>query len=539
MSNDKFTREQLNNLDKDFLITMMLKMQDQISEQTVAIQNLTEQIAIMNTKTFGKKSEKFQIDADPLNFFTEIFNEAESLIDGQLSIEPSMDEVIVPAHKRRKRKGKIDEDLMDLDTKIIEHTLTDEELSGYFPEGYKRLPDEVYKKLELIPAVFEVHEHHIAVYKGKNGKIVKAEHPKEMLNGSIATPSIVSAVIHGKYTNAVPLYRQEREFARNDVNISRQTMANWVITSAERYISLVYDRMKEELLKSPVIHADETPVMVSKDGREGMHKNYMWVYRSGSMCKANQAVLYDYQKTRKADAPREFLADFDGKLVCDGYQVYHTLEKRDDTGFKVAGCWAHARRPFAQVYKSLGEEKAAGTVAAEALVQIQNIYHTDNGLQKLPLSQRKVRRKTLVKPLVDTFFKWCRNSAGRVPPSSETADSIKYCMNQEKYLRVFLEDPQIPLDNNLAEQAIRPFCVGKKNWKLIDTVHGAQASAILYSIVETAKANDLNIYNYFKHLLTEIPKHMDDTDLGFLDSMLPWSKKLPAECRKKKKTKSK
>lgn len=539
MSNDKFTREQLNNLDKDFLITMMLKMQDQISEQTVAIQNLTEQIAIMNTKTFGKKSEKFQIDADQLNFFTEIFNEAESLIDGQLSTEPSMDEVIVPAHKRRKRKGKIDEDLMDLDTKIIEHTLTDEELSGYFPEGYKRLPDEVYKKLELIPAVFEVHEHHIAVYKGKNGKIVKAEHPKEMLNGSIATPSIVSAVIHGKYTNAVPLYRQEQEFARNDVNISRQTMANWVITSAERYISLVYDRMKEELLKSPVIHADETPVMVSKDGREGMHKNYMWVYRSGSMCKANQAVLYDYQKTRKADAPREFLADFDGKLVCDGYQVYHTLEKRDDTGFKVAGCWAHARRPFAQVYKSLGEEKAAGTVAAEALVQIQNIYHTDNGLQKLPLSQRKVRRKTLVKPLVDTFFKWCRNSAGRVPPSSETADSIKYCMNQEKYLRVFLEDPQIPLDNNLAEQAIRPFCVGKKNWKLIDTVHGAQASAILYSIVETAKANDLNIYNYFKHLLTEIPKHMDDTDLGFLDSMLPWSKKLPAECRKKKKTKSK
>ena len=539
MSNDKFTREQLNNLDKDFLITMMLKMQDQISEQTVAIQNLTEQIAIMNTKTFGKKSEKFQIDADQLNFFTEIFNEAESLIDGQLSIEPSMDEVIVPAHRRRKRKGKIDEDLMDLDTKIIEHTLTDEELSGYFPEGYKRLPDEVYKKLELIPAVFEVHEHHIAVYKGKNGKIVKAEHPKEMLNGSIATPSIVSAVIHSKYTNAVPLYRQEQEFARNDVNISRQTMANWVITSAERYISLVYDRMKEELLKSPVIHADETPVMVSKDGREGMHKNYMWVYRSGSMCKANQAVLYDYQKTRKADAPREFLADFDGKLVCDGYQVYHTLEKRDDTGFKVAGCWAHARRPFAQVYKSLGEEKAAGTVAAEALVQIQNIYHTDNGLQKLPLSQRKVRRKTLVKPLVDTFFKWCRNSAGRVPPSSGTADSIKYCMNQEKYLRVFLEDPQIPLDNNLAEQAIRPFCVGKKNWKLIDTVHGAQASAILYSIVETAKANDLNIYNYFKHLLTEIPKHMDDTDLGFLDSMLPWSKKLPAECRKKKKTKSK
>lgn len=228
-------------------------------------------------------------------------------------------------------------------------------------------------------------------------------------------------------------------------------MANWVITTAERYISLVYDRMKEELIKSPVIHADETPVMVTKDGREGMHKNFMWVYRSGSLCKANQTVLR---------------------------------------------------------------------------------------LMKLPPAERKKRRKSLVKPLVDAFFDWCRNSINRIPPSSETADGIKYCLNQEKYLRVFLDDPQIPLDNNLAEQAIRPFCVGKKNWKLIDTVHGAQASAILYSIVETAKANELNIYQYFKHLLTEIPRHMDDTGLNFLDSLLPWSKQLPEECRKKKKTKS-
>lgn len=538
MENERFTRDQLNSLDKDILITLLLGMQDQISQQSLAVEKLTEQIALMNTRTYGKKSEKINTDENQLNFFSVILNEAESLIDGQLSIEPSMDEVVVPAHKRRKRKGKLDEDLMDLDTRIIEHTVPEDVLTEHFPQGYKRLPDEVYKKLELIPAVFEVHEHHIAVYKGRNGKIIKAEHPKEMLNGSIATPSVVSAVIHGKYTNAVPLYRQEQEFARNDVNISRQTMANWVITSAERYISLVYDRMKEELLNSPVIHADETPVMVTKDGREGMHRNYMWVYRSGSMCKANQVVLYDYQKTRKADAPYGFLSGFDGKLVCDGYQVYHTLENREDTDFKVAGCWVHARRPFAQVYKSLGEEKAAGTVAAEALVQIQNIYHTDKKLLKLSPSERKKRRKTLVKPLVDSYFEWCRNSIERVPPSSETAAGIRYCINQEKYLRAFLDDPQIPLDNNLAEQSIRPFCVGKKNWKLIDTVHGAQASAILYSIVETAKANDLNIYNYFKHLLTEIPKHMDDTELSFLNSLLPWSKQLPAECRKKKKTKS-
>lgn len=534
MKKDKLTREQLNSLDKDILITLLLGMQEQLVQQTAAIEKLTEQITIMNSKTYGRKSEKIDIDADQMNLFGEIFNEVEHLISGQISIEPTIDTVIVPEHKRRKRKGKQDEDLMNFDSKVIEHTLTDEELSKHFPEGYSRLPDEVYKKLELIPAVFEVHEHHIAVYKGKNGKIVKAEHPKEMLDGSIATPSIVSAVIHSKYTNAVPLYRQEQEFARNDVNISRQTMANWVIKTSERYLSLVYDRMREELMKSPVIHADETPVMVTKDGREGMHKNYMWVYRSGQMCKARQAVLYDYQKTRKADAPDEFLKGFGGKLVCDGYQVYHTLENRDDTNFIVAGCWAHARRPFAQVVKSLGADKAIGTVANEALIQIQNIYHTDNQLLKLPPSERKKRRKSLVKPLVDNFFDWCRQSIMRVPPSSETAKGINYCLNQEKYLSVFLTDPQIPLDNNLAEQAIRPFCVGKKNWKLIDTVHGAKASAILYSIVETAKANELNIYQYFKYLLTEIPKHVEDTDLSFIDALLPWSKELPDDCRKKK-----
>lgn len=538
MGKEKLTREQLNSLDKDILITLLLGMQDQLAQQTAATEKLTEQIALMNTRSFARKSEKCLTDDSQLSCFAEIFNEIESLVTEQTSMEPALEEVVVPAHKRRKAKGKLEEDLKDFPVKIVEHTLSEEELAECFPEGYKRLPDEVYKKLELIPAVFEVHEHHIAVYKGKNGNIVRADHPKEMLDHSIATPSLVSAIINSKYTNALPLYRQEQEFARNDVNISRQTMANWVMIAAERYISLLYDRMKEEIIKSSVIHADETPVMVTKDGREGMHKSYMWVYRSGSMCKANQAVLYEYQKTRKADAPGDFLKGFEGKLVCDGYQVYHTLENRTDTGFEAAGCWAHARRPFAEIVKSLGAEKASGTMAAEALMQIQAIYHADNLLLKLPPSERKKRRKLLVKPMVDGYFDWCREVQKKLAPSSETAKGIRYSLNQEKYLRVFLTDPQIPMDNNLAEQAIRPFCVGKKNWKLIDTVHGAQASAILYSIVETAKANGLNIYQYFRHLLTVIPQHMEDTTLDFLDDLLPWSKNLPEICRKKKKSES-
>ena len=165
---------------------------------------------------------------------------------------------------------------------------------------------------------------------------------------------------------------------------------------------------------------------------------------------------------------------------------------------------------------------------------IDMIYHADKKLKDLNISERQEKREIIVKPLVDNFFKWCKEGQLKIAPNSATAKAIKYCINQEQYLRVFLRDGAIPLDNNIAEQAIRPFCVGKKNWKIIDTINGAKASAIVYSLVETAKANELNIYQYLKLLLTEIPKHMEDSDLNFIESLMPWSKELPDICRKKK-----
>ena len=513
---ETISREEFNNMDREVLYTLFTGMQEQLrrSDETidalkVTVDKLNEQLKILNSRMFGKSTEKSLATGDQLSIYDFGFNEAEATAQGKIIEEPEMETVVV---HRKKRKGKRDEDLFGFDAVQVDHGLSDEELAEQFPEGYYELDDEVYRKLEVEPAVFKVIEHHIKVYKGKDGTIIKGKHPKEMLNNSIATPSLAAFIMNAKYVNAVPLYRQEQEFARNDVNISRQVMANWMITTAERYLSLVYDRLKAEIIKSRVAHADETPVQVTKDGREGTHKSYMWVYRTGSMCKANPAIVYDYQKTRKADAPRAFLEGFKGKLVCDGYQVYHTLE----------------------MIKSMGPDKAAGTLAYEAYVQIQNIYHTDNALKKLPPSDRKKKRKKLVKPLVDEFFDWARKAQYAAAGSDKTKKGIQYCLNQEKYLRAFLDDPAIPLDNNIAEQAIRPFCVGRNNWKLIDTINGANASAIIYSIVETAKANDLNIYKYLKYLLTEIPQHMDDTDTDFIEDLLPWSKSLPPECRKKK-----
>ena len=518
------TREQLQTLNKTDLIDMIMNQTAQLKELNQNLSILIEEVAALRSDKFGRKSEAGLVDEDQLR----IFNEVEGLFDPDAEEEDI--ETVVRAHVRR-RKGKLEEDLSNFPVKEVIHELSEEELKAEFPNGFSRLPDEIYKKLEYHPSWHEVLEHHIAVYKDKAGdKIIKADHPAELLDHSIVTPSLAAAIINGKYTNAMPLYRIEQEFARNDVNISRQTMANWMMRLSERYLSLVYDRIKQEIKQSSVIHADETPVMVTKDGREGMHKNYMWVYRTGEMCKAKPAILYEYQRGRSQEYPREFLKGFKGKLVCDGYNVYHNIEA--DEEFTVCGCWAHARRYFADAVKAAGKDNAKGTLAYAALVQIANMFKIEESLQKLPPSKRKERRKDMIGPLVDSFFDWLKANETNAVPKTKTGKGFTYCLNQETYLREFLKDPQVPMDNNAAERAIRGFCVGKNNWHLIDTVNGAKASAVLYSIIETCKANHLKIYEYLKYLLTEIPQHMDDTSLDFLDDLLPWSDKLPTECRK-------
>jgi transposase len=526
-----FTKEQLNAFEKDILVTMILQQQSALLEMNKKFDLLLEQIRISNQARFGQSSEKVELQ----NQLTFCFNEAEVTVADVGDItEPTIEQVI-PEHKRRvKKKGKRNEDLSAFPVRIENHVISEEKLQELFDGDYRTLPDEVYKKLEFHPATFEVVEHHIAVYCGnKTQKIVKADHPAELLNNSIATPSLVAAILNAKYVNSIPLYRLEQEFKRNEVNISRQVMANWVIRSSERYLSLLYDLMHKEIYKSHILHADETPVRIAKDGRDTKANSYMWVYRTGEHGGVPPAVLYEYQKTRKADHPRKFLAGYKGVVVCDGYQVYHKLEKERPDELTVAGCWAHSRRRFANICKSLGKKASKGTLAELALAQIAQIYHTDNQLAGLPPEERLTKRQLLVKPLVETFFAWVKDNESKVPKNSETGKGFTYCLNQENYLKVFLENPAVPLDNNAAETAIRSFCVGKNNWHVIDTVHGAESSAIAYSLAESAKANNLKPYNYFMHLLEEIPKHMDDTNLDFLEDLLPWSPALPEDCKKK------
>ncbi|WP_347462056.1 IS66 family transposase [Clostridium sp. DL-VIII] len=429
-------------------------------------------------------------------------------------------------------KGQREEELKGIPVVVINHELSGEELNERLGNKWKRLPDEVYKRLAFHPAKFEVEEHHVAVYAGKdNETIIRGNRPADLLRCSIRTTSLGAAIMNSKYVNAIPLYRLEQEFLRNDVVIRRQVMANWVIRCGERYLSLLYDRLHKKLYKCQVLQAYETPVCVSKDGRSAGAKSYMWVYRTGKMHEGSAIVLYEYQKTRNSNHPREFLKSYSGIVVTDGYQVYHSLEKEFED-LRIAGCWSHARRRFANVVKALGKEKAKGTLANDALKQIASIYKVEGLLSELSSEERQKQRQLTVKPLIEDFFAWVKEHQNAVLLKSETGKDFTYCINQEKYLRVFLEDGNVPADNNAAEGSIRGICIGKRNWHLIDTVDGAKTSAIIYSIAETAKANNLKPYNYFELLLTEIPKHMEDTNLDFLEDLLLWSEKLPLECKK-------
>ena len=529
----KYTEEQLNSLDRETLTRLFLSQQEQLENIDHTLQLVLEQMADLKRHRFGRSSEKHETEGQVSFMEVEgkivFFNESEAVAAEESTEEPED----VSRTRPKKKQGKREEDLNGIPVVVVEHSMTDEELEDKFgKDGFKQLPDEVYRRYSFTPAKIEVEEHHVKVYAGKETEeVVKAPHPRTLLRGSLVSPSLEAAIMNAKYVNAVPLYRQEQEFERYGLHIPRQNMANWTIQCADRYLAVLYDYLHEKMYGYHVLQADETPVLVNKDGRPAGSKSYMWVYRTGRMYTECQIVLYEYQKTRNASHPREFLKDFRGVCVTDGYQVYHTIEgERED--LKIAGCWSHARRRFDEAVKALPKAKQKDSRAYLALTMIQAIYREEKLLKDLPAEERRIRRQLSVKPLVEAYFTWVRENLPKVPQKSKTWEGFNYSLNQEKYLKVFLDDGEVPMDNNAAEQSIRGFCIGKKNWVMIDTIAGAKSSAIIYSIAETAKANNLKPYDYFEYLLTEIPKHLDDTDRSFLDDLLPWSPSLPENCRK-------
>ena len=556
------SEEQLAKLNKKDILQLLLEsmaqekelrsqlavLTDELKRTNQQMQVILEKWNLAQANRFGRSSEKMGYDTGTCQqlelavMYAECFNEAEATVNGTPPDEPDMEEVTVTAHKRKKHAGKREKDLKDLPhAEPVISTLTEEELLEQLGPGYRQLKDEVYQRLEFHPSSFEVKEYHICVYVSADGKkFAKAKRPQaDLFRNSIATPSLLAGILNYKYVNALPVHRLAQDFKRSEVNISPQVMCNWVIKSSEIYFSLVYDWMKDVLLKQPVVQADETTLKVNRDGRKAGSSSYMWVYITGEHDgSGKKIVLYDYCRTRSTEHLREFLSSYKGILVSDGYQSYHTFS--EEQSLTSAGCWTHCRRRFVNAIKAaqkdLPEEALKNSIAYQALARISAIYKLDGSWKERTSEYRMDHRQRILKPLVDEYFDWVKEQIKtcNVLPKSETGEGLSYSINQEKYLRAFLDNGDIPIDNSACERAIRPFCVGRKNWNVIDTVEGAQASAIVYSIAETAKANNLKPYQYFEYLLTELPERISrKKDSTFsLDDLMPWSPKLPMSCRK-------
>lgn len=540
----KFTPDELNKMDHKTKDGVIYQMQDRLDQLERNYENLMEQVRLANQQRFGRHTEKLEDISGQLSFF----NEAEANCDETIP-EPTVKEVIASAGKaprKPKKKGQREEDLRDFPREEIPHDIPEQELNEAFGEGnWKRMPDEVFWQLRFEPAQWTAEKHIIKVYVGTDGvhqdEFLRGDHPGTLFRGSIATPSLEAAIINAKYVNSNPLDRISRDFEANGLNLSKQTMSNWTVWTAERYLSPVYERMKKRQLEAHVNQSDETPVEVIHDDRPAGSKSYMWVHITGELSPVPPVIVYEYQKTRHSDHPKAYYRDFSGVLVTDGLEQYHKLG-RDLEGITNANCMAHARRHFANAVKAIGKsnpEAIKGSIAYQALVRIGAIYDLEGGLKDLTPEKRLKERKTSIKPLVEEFFAWIRKvQADRtVLPKGETAKGIAYCLNQEEYLRVFLSDGEVPIDNLASERALRTFTIGRKNWMTINTVRGAQASAMIYSITETARANGLNVYYYVKHLLEgllEIELADGSIDEKELEQLMPWSKELPAECYSKR-----
>jgi len=540
----KFTPDELNIMDHETKNEIICQMQNRLDKLETDYENLMEQICLANQQRFGRHTEKLEDIAGQLSFF----NEAEANCD-ETAQEPTIEEVVdgmLQKPRRPKKKGQREEDLKDFPQEEVPHDVSQKQLTDTYGEGnYKSMPDEIFWQLRFEPAKWIAEKHIVKVYVGTDGlhqdEFLRGDHPATLFRGSIATPSLEAAIINTKYVNCNPLDRISREFQTNGLNLSKQTMSNWTVWSAERYFLPVYNLMKQKQLAAHVNQSDETPVEVIHDGRSAGSQSYMWVHITGELSPVPKVIVYEYQKTRHSDHPKEYYKDFKGILMTDGLSQYHKIARELD-GLTNANCFTHARRDYADAVKAIGKgnaEAIRSSIGYKALTRIGAIYKLEGALKDLSPEERLKERQTSIKPLVEEYFAWVKQVLAdkTALPKGKAAQGLQYSINQEEYLKVFLTDGEVPIDNSASERALRNFTVGRKNWVTINTVRGAQASAIIYSITETARANDLNVYYYIKYLLSDLPSLIDkngNIEQSMLEPLMPWSKMLPADCYSKR-----
>jgi transposase len=513
------------------LRSLVLSQQSLLEEQTSAldanrsaleesqerIETLEEFIRLLRHQRFGRKSEKAPVDQLGL------FNEAEASTQAAEAEEGDEDEIDVPAHKRRKGGRR---PLSDLLPRVeVLHDLSDAEKVCPHDASHtlQEIGEEVSEQLDILPAVVQVIRHVRPKYACPTCKegVRIAALPPQLIPKSVASPSLLAHVVTSKYVDGLPLYRQEKMLARLGLELPRSTLASWVVKLGDRVEPLL-ERMREEIRHHDFVQSDETPFQVLKEpGKRAESTSYLWALRGGA--RDHPLLVYTYDPSRSAEVPKQLLKGFQGYLQTDGYEGYTALGQ--EPGIVHVGCWAHTRRKYDEALRGQGKsrKKAAKRTTKESKArqgfsQIQKLYRLERTWADLTPEARTAARQERMAPLLERLRTWLDASLGSVPPQSLTGKALGYLDRQWPKLVRVLDDGRIPLDTNLVENAIRPFVLGRKNWLFADTVAGARASANLYSLIETAKANGIEPWAYLRHLFQQLPAATEPADL---EALLP------------------
>ena len=500
--------------DVETLQELVLKLQSQVSTKQNKLdtlqskyQYLLEQFRLAQHQQFGRSSETHATQDD-------LFNEAEALFGD--FVEPEKESISYTRNKpKRKPLPK------DLPREVIIHDINEaDKVCDCCGNDLHQMGEDKSEQLQFVPAQIKVIEHIRLKYSCRTCEqsatkttLKIAPVPTSPIPKSIATPSLLSQIITSKYQFSLPLYRQEMFFKQHGIEINRKTMSEWMIKCATLFKPII-DIFHEHLLQQSVVQADETPLKVLKEDKSTC---YMWLYCSGTdSARENNLkniVLYDYQNSRSGRCAVNYLQGFTGALQVDGYKGY------EQTNAQLSGCWAHARRKFTDAQKAQGHNKAGK--AQWAINHIQKLYRIEKLIEGKSAEEKVAIRREQALPLLEQFRTWLDKSALQVPPKSAVGKAIAYNLNQWQKLVRYVENGDLNIDNNRAERAIKPFVIGRKNWLFSNSASGANASAVLYSVIETAKANGLTPFNYLMHLLEELPKEPDD-----LEPLLPWNVEL-------------
>ncbi|MFC1746281.1 IS66 family transposase [Candidatus Riflebacteria bacterium] len=476
-----------------------------IEKKNAEIERLQEQVTFLNFQLYGRKSEKsLKENSNQLSFF--------DLPENPLEDESIETETVnIPEHIRRKKgRRKLPENLPRID---VIHDISEEEKRCACGHQMNRFGEDVSEKLDIIPAKIRVIRHIRPKYACKNcegleddGPTIKiAAPPPQIIEKGLASPSLLAYCLVSKFCDALPFYRQEIIFKRIGIDIPRQTMCNWTIKTAEKCEPLA-ELLLEEIRSGPLIHIDETNVQVLKEpGRKATTKSYMWAIRGGQ--KDNPIILYHYHQSRGANVVKNLLEGFKGMVMSDGYAAYDFLD--DVPGIIHLGCMAHARRKFTDCRTSGqgGRSKTAET----AIKIFEKLYRIEKSasINELDFAEIKNLRTEKSRPLMNKLKNFLMGKMDHVPPKSLSGKAIHYALKQWARFERYLEYGRAPIDNNLVENAIRPFVVGRKNWLFSGTPEGAKASSLFYSLIETAKANQLEPFSYLKFLFEKIPVTTD------------------------------